>query len=105
MTSDNVKPHLRLVQPIPRPYPKSPIELIEEAVRWLEASGIVYSRVTDVHFKIGKLNFYPTSGTINFDNERRLPEGGLTGLKLVLEHSLKRQLPPASANPVGLIEE
>jgi len=69
-------------------------ERITRALAWLSAAGVTYDCPTPHHVKIGDLNFYPTTGTIHFDQMRPLPERGLSGLRTVLSRRLKRELPP-----------
>ena len=67
--------------------------LMVAAIDWLTKSGIPVSRSSAIQLKIGSLSFYPGTGTINFDNQRRLSEIGLEGLKAVLERATGRVLP------------
>lgn len=59
------------------------------AITWLIKSRIPVYRASPIQLKIGSLSFYPSTGTINFDNCRR----GLAGLKTTLENALRRELP------------
>jgi hypothetical protein len=68
-------------------------ERMTAAIDWLIKSGIPVSRTSAIQLKIGSLSFYPATGTLNFDNQRRLLEIGLEGLKTVLERSTGRTLP------------
>ncbi|WP_131819248.1 hypothetical protein [Sphingomonas jatrophae] len=67
---------------------------ITEAINWLTRAGIPLARPSAIQLKIGPLSFYPKSGTLNFDNQARLPERGLVGLRTVLEQATGRSLPP-----------
>lgn len=64
------------------------------AIEWLIKSRLPVYRASPIQLKIGPLSFYPSSGTINFDNRRREPVRGLPGLRLTLENALRRALPP-----------
>lgn len=90
------RPPLRLVRLNEAIRAKSADDLVEEAKDWLRRAGIPYSFASPIHIKIETLNFYPTTGTLNFDNHRRLPERGLAGLKEVLERFTGRVLPPVN---------
>lgn len=63
------------------------------AITWLIKSRIPVYRASAIQLKIGSLSFYPSTGTINFDNCRREPVRGLAGLKTTLENALRRELP------------
>lgn len=67
---------------------------ISQALAWLRTAGVPYDCPTPHHIKIGALNFYPTTGTLHFDQESSLPERGLIGLRSVLGRRLRRELPP-----------
>lgn len=67
---------------------------VVRACDWLNSAKVPYEQPTALHIKIGALNFYPTSGTLHFDRQPRLPERGLTGLRTVLQRRLRRDLPP-----------
>jgi hypothetical protein len=70
-------------------------ERMENAIAWLTKAKISFFRPTEIQLKIlDDLSFYPGSGTINFDNQPRLKERGLYGLREVLQIELGRQLPP-----------
>ena len=109
MKRRDANPFLRLVS-ADEPLPRSPQTLAAPGgVRAKEPAGarnvsfvlewLEKGRVPDVvrlgpnYLKIGDLNFYPSTGTIHRDNQPRMVERGLVGLKLVLERALKRQLP------------
>ena len=72
----------------------TPDQVIERTLAWLRRAGVPFEQPWPNHIKIGILNFYPTSGTLNYDNKPRLSERGLAGLKLTLERLLRRELPP-----------
>ena len=88
------RPYLRLVTPEQISPPIARHELTEQTRIWLERASIPFSRPTELHFKIGSLNFFPTSGTLHFDAHRRLPVRGLGALRTLLQRTLKRNLPP-----------
>ena len=50
---------------------------MREAIDQLEALCVTLYRPTDYQLKVGKLNFYPDKGTIQFDACPALAERGL----------------------------
>jgi hypothetical protein len=63
-------------------------------LKWLRESGVPgAAKISANQVKIGRLNFYISTGVLNFDNEPRLPVRGLSGLRSTLEQALKRTLP------------
>lgn len=70
------------------------------AIEWLTLSNIPYFRASQYQLKIlGDLSFYPGRGTINLDNQPRLPWRGLTGLRTILMRRLRRDLPAVPRVP------
>ncbi len=52
-------------------------ERMSEAINRLQALGVPFYRPSEHQLKIGKLNYYPGKGTINFDGHPALAERGL----------------------------
>lgn len=72
------------------------------AMEWLTLLNIPYFRASQYQLKIlGDLNFYPGRGTINLDNQPRLPWRGLTGLRTVLMRRLRCDLPAVPRLPLA----
>lgn len=56
-----------------------------EALRYLARNSPIYfHRPGPAHIKVDVYNFYPTTGRINRDGERTLPERGLAAFAKVL---------------------
>lgn len=68
---------------------------MSQAIDWLEARRYAVRRTSEIQLKIGPVNFYPDSGSINLDEQKRLNKFGLAGLKAVLlevEDTLKHNM-------------
>lgn len=67
---------------------------VDSLIEWLRKAGVIgASKISSNHLKIGRLNFYISTGVVHFDNEPRLPDRGPRALKATLEQLLKRDLP------------
>jgi hypothetical protein len=61
------------------------------AVKTLRANNVDFFRPSANQLKVeGKFNFYPNTGSINYDQQSRLPESGLEAL-LTLVRKVKRR--------------
>jgi hypothetical protein len=49
---------------------------MERAIRWCLTAGIAVRRPSKHQLKIGKLNYYPVKGTLQYDEERAMSERG-----------------------------
>lgn len=54
------------------------------AIDWCLDRDLRVRRVSGSQLKLGRLNFYPVAGTMNYDGEPKMRARGLSGLHFVL---------------------
>ena len=91
------------------PMPKQPKNTMAAAEAWLRRLGFGYERPSPHQLKVGKVNFYPSTGTIQVDGEpARRPETGLPEFQRLIEGMLRNRRrggaaaaawPPSAAAP------
>jgi hypothetical protein len=61
---------------------------IELAEAWLRARNVPFARVQPFQLKIGRVNFYPTTGVVVLDGEpRKRQQTGFTALEVALRET------------------
>lgn len=63
------------------------------AITYLKDKGVRFIRPTDFQLKIGHVNFYPNTGTIQLDGCKAAEERGLTALQKILDHMREKNEP------------
>lgn len=71
---------------------------VRAAIQALTERNIRFTRPSSTHIKVGDFNFYPTTGTINRDGERKSPQRGLEAFLALLQNV---QLAPRNVVPFG----
>lgn len=76
-----------------------------EAINWFLARGLRVRRVSPFQLKFGRLNYYPTQGTMNYDSQERLRSNGLKGLEYVLCKIFRVESLPIKKHGEGALGE
>jgi hypothetical protein len=58
---------------------------ITRAMEWAQAKNIPLRRPSPYQLKVGRLNYWPTKGTLIFDGERAMPRRGFEAFKQLVE--------------------
>ncbi len=75
---------------------------LTEALNWLDAQGIRYTRPTEWQLKIGPYSFWPGKGTIHRDGDRQPhPDRGLPALQQLLRPLLEAEMAQPLLRPAG----
>lgn len=67
---------------------------MKSAIAWCRKAKVPVYRPSPTHLKFDTLNFFPSTGTLHYDNQRKLAIQGLSGLKTLLERQWRVALPP-----------
>ncbi|SER38084.1 hypothetical protein [Sphingobium sp. YR768] len=67
---------------------------MKAAIAWCRKAKIPVYRPSPTQLKFENLNFFPTTGTLHYDNQRKLDLRGLAGLQTLLERIWGSKLPP-----------
>jgi len=48
---------------------------MKETIAWCQENGISFERVSKIQIKVQHLNYYPSTETVQFDGQSKIPRG------------------------------